>query len=224
MKINIEELKQLVEAGDTTAIAQHVLKSLEKGDVKAATEVNTEVLSEVDSLKDTHYNTAFNTFKQDKLPLLLEKAKDEVRKELAPNETPEQIQIRELQAQIKQEKQTRVRAEVLAKALELATGEEIGLDATFAQKHIGKYIPAEFKVAENGEVDVESVLNDVKTGLTDLSTDLKTFVSTSVEKAMVGATRNPVPGTPGTPKIESVGERLAKNSIQAQGTQESKFF
>lgn len=237
MKINLEALKALVEAGDTSAIEQHILNEalektdvygvLEKGDIVAAAETNKEVLSELDSLKDTHHTKAMSKFEKEKLPNLLNAAKDEVRKELNPEETPEQAKIRELEDRLNKEQLQRTRAELKSKVVELATGEEIGLDSAFVTKHIDKFIPTTFEVNEEGAIDTESVLTAIKGDLTGLSTDFKSVISAQVEEAMKGTARKDVGGGTGggQQQKESLGEKLAKQTQQKDAKEkQDKFF
>lgn len=236
MKIDVEELKALVEAGDTSAIEKHILNEaleksdvygvLEKGDIVAAAAVNAEVKSELDSEKDKHHTKAFTKFEAEKLPTLLSAAKEEVRKEFNKDETPEQKQIRELQEAFTKEKEKNVRAEVQSKILALATGEEIGLDAAFISKYIDKFVPKSIQANDDGEYDTESIVTALKDELKGLSTDLGTVVSAQVEQKLKTAARDDLGGgVGGQQKQVSLGEQLAKNNQHAQAKEkQSQFF
>lgn len=226
MKINVEELKTLVEAGDESAIQAHIFASLEKGDIKTAAEANKEILSEVDSIKDTHHQTALETFKKNQVPKLIQVAVDEKVKELNPTETPEQKQIRELTEMFAKEKQKSARAEIRAKLVELATGDEIGLDSAFITKHIDKYVPATFEVGEDGEIDTSSIIENVKADLTGFATDFKAVVSAQVEQTMKGTARSDVGGgTGGGSKQEkTLGEKLALQNQHASAEEDQGQF
>lgn len=227
MKINVEELKTLVEAGDVSAIQAHIFANLEKGDVSAAVETNADVKSDVDSIKDTHHNTALNTFKEKTLPGLIQAAVDVKVKELNPDETPEQKQIRELTEMFAKEKQKSARAEIRAKLVEIATGEEIGLDAAFIAKHIDKYVPVSFEVGEDGEINTLAIIENVKTDLTGLATDFKAVVSAQVEQIMKGTARSDIGGGAGseTETEMTLGEKLAvQNQHAGAKEKQSQFF
>lgn len=205
MKINVEELKTLVEAGDESALQDHIFASLEKGDVKAAAEANKDILSEVDSIKDTHHQKALETFKKNEVPKLIKAAVDDKVKELNPEETPEQKQIRDLQELFNKEKQKSARAEARSKLIEIATSKEVGLDAVFVAKHIDKFVPGSFEIGEDGEIDVTTVVEAVKTELTGLSADFKTIVDKQVEETMKGVAIDGVGGGIGQ---QQQGEKL----------------
>lgn len=237
MKINIEQLKALVEAGDTSAIETHILNEaleksdvygvLEKGDIVAAAEVNEAVKSELDSEKDKHHTKAFKKFETEKLPNLLNAAKEDVRKEFNKDETPEQKQIRELEERLNKEQEKNARSKVRSELLTLATGEEIGLDAAFISKHIDKFIPKSLQANENGEYDVESIVTGVKDELKGLSTDLGTVISAQVAEKMKTAARDDLGGGVGTGQQQPalLGEQLAKNNQHAQAKEkQSQFF
>ena len=226
MKIDLEQFKTLAEAGDVSAIQAHIFANLEKGDVLAAAEANNEVLSEVDSLKDKHHQKALETFKKNDVPKLIEAAKDEVRKEINPQETPEQKQIRELQEAFNKEKQKSARAELRTQLLQLATNEEIGLDSAFINKHIDKFVPKSFDLNEDGEIDLTAVVESVKGELTGLATDFKTVVSAQVEETMKGVARNDLGGgvAGAAGKEETLGERLAKQNQHSEAKEKQNQF
>lgn len=227
MKINKEKLQELLEAGDVSAIEKHILNEaleksdvysvLEKGDLVAAAEANKDVLSELDSLKDTHHQKALEKFKKNEVPKLLNDAKEEVRKELAPEESPEQKQIRELTEKFNREKQKSARAEIHRQLTELATSEGIELDAVFVTKHIDKFIPKSFELDEHGEINTQAVIEAVKGELTGLSTDYKAAVAKEVETAMKKTARTDIGGAGGTPTAELTrGEILAKQNDKTE--------
>lgn len=230
MKINVEQLKTLVEAGDVSAIETHILNealeksdiysALEKGDVVAAAEANKDVLSELDSLKDTHHQKALEKFKKNDVPKLIKDAEDAVRKELAPEETPEQKRIRELEEAFKAEKQKSAHAQIRSKLVELASSEGIELDAAFVNKHIDRFIPSTFEVDEHGEIVVQAVIDAVKVELTGFATDYKAGIAKEVETAMKGTARKDIGGVGGGEQTQrSFAQQLAQD-IKAQ--QETK--
>lgn len=117
MKVNFEELKTLVEAGDEKAFAQHIFNSLEKGDLSAAVATNKEIESELDSEKDKHHNTALETWKTNNLESLVEA---EVKK-LNPDKSPAEIELEKLRKQFEDSEKARNRETLKNKALEVAS-------------------------------------------------------------------------------------------------------
>lgn len=226
MKIDLEQFKTLAEAGDVSAIQAHIFASLEKGDVVAAAEANKEILSEVDSIKDTHHQTALETFKKKQLPNLIQTAVDEKVKELNPQETPEQLKIRDLEERFNKEKQKSARSDLRLQLITLATSDEIGLDSAFVNKHIDRFIPKSFELGEDGEIDLTTVIESVKGELTGLATDFKTVVSAQVQETMKGAARNDLGGgvAGAAGKEETLGERLAKQNQHSEAKEKQNLF
>lgn len=135
MKINTEKLKQLLEAGDTSAIESYILgEALEKGDVMAAVKVNDGVKSEFESERDKHHSKALETWKTNNLESLIE---EEVSKR-NPQETPEQKRIRELEEKLQKQERDAQRTALKEQALKYATDK--GYDAKFATKWIDKLL------------------------------------------------------------------------------------
>ena len=124
MKVNFEELKTLVEAGDQSAFVQHIFKSLEKGDVLAAVTANSAVKSDLDSEKDKHHNTALETWKSNNLESLVET-------ELAkrnPKETEEQKRIAALEKELESQKKAAQREKLMNVAIKQATEKGLPTD------------------------------------------------------------------------------------------------
>lgn len=124
MKVNFEELKALVEAGDESAFVQHIFKSLEKGDVLAAVTANSAVKSDLDSEKDKHHNTALETWKSNNLESLVET-------ELAkrnPQETEEQKRIAALEKELESQKKAAQREKLMNLAIKQATDKGLPTD------------------------------------------------------------------------------------------------
>lgn len=116
MKVNFEELKTLVEAGDEKAFTQHIFNSLEKGDLSAAITTNTAIKSDFDSEKDKHHNAALETWKSNNLDNLVEA---ELKKR-NPDKTPAEIELETLRKQFEDSEKARAREALKNKALEIA--------------------------------------------------------------------------------------------------------
>lgn len=100
MKIEIEQLKTLVENGDKAALESYILKGLEKGDMPSVLSANADVKSFFDSEKDKHHNTALETWKSNHLDSLV----DAKVKELNPELTEEQKRIAALEKALEDQK------------------------------------------------------------------------------------------------------------------------
>lgn len=202
MQLNIEELKTLIEAGDKSAIEQHIFKSLEKGDVTSAASLNVLVKSELDSEKDKHYNTALQTWKDNNLQSLI----DEAVKAANPDETPEQKRIRELEEKVANNEKEATRNALKAKALEYAN--EKGVPAKFVERFLSKT-----------EEDTTKALDEFKA-------DLDAFAQSKVEETLKKNSRNGAGGGSGGAGEEtSLGKRLAteNNNSKVQDAQDAFF-
>lgn len=202
MQVNLEELKTLIEAGDKSAIEQHILKSLEKGDVVSAAAVNTLVKSELDSEKDKHHGTALQTWKDKNLQALID---SEVAKR-NPEETPEQKRIRELEEKVASNEKEATRNALKAKALEYAN--EKGVPAKFVDRFLS-----------DTEEDTTKALDEFKA-------DLDAFAQAKVEDTLKQNSRSGAGGGSGDTGGEaSLGKRLAtnNNNSKAQDAQDAFF-
>lgn len=117
MKVNFEELKTLIEAGDEKAFTQHIFNALEKGDLSAAVTTNAEIKSDFDSEKDKHYNTALETWKTNNLDNLVE---EELKKH-NPDKSPAELELEKLRKQFEDSENARNREALKNKALEVAS-------------------------------------------------------------------------------------------------------
>lgn len=206
MQLNIEELKALIEAGDKSAIEQHIFKSLEKGDVILAASHNVLVKSELDSEKDKHHNTALQTWKDNNLQTLID---EEVVKR-NPQETPEQKRIRELEEKLQKQELDAKRSALKETALSYATDK--GYDAKFATKYIEKFL-ADDETATNAALD-------------ELKTDLDAIVQAQVEETLKANSRSGAGGGSGSGGEEtSLGKRLAteNNNNKTKDAQDAFF-
>lgn len=205
MKIDLEQLKTLVEAGDTSAIEKHIkTEVLEKGDIKAAAETNPLVKSELDSLNDQHHVKALNTWKENNLNALIE---EEVKKR-NPDETPEQKRIRELEEKLEKQEKESARAALREKAIKHAT--EKGYDAKFATKYVDRFLA-------DDETSTQAVLDEFKS-------DFDAFVQAQVEEKLKGSKRAPGGGTDGGDNGLSYGAQRAQQMIALQKEAKSEDF
>lgn len=193
MKVDFEKIKQLVEAGDSSAFIEHIFQSLEKGDIISAASKNAEVRSELDSEKDKHHNTALETWKQNHLQKLI----DEAVAKSNPQETPEQKKIRELEERIAAKEEAEKRAALKAQALGYAT--EKGFDAKFANKWVERFLG-----------DDENVTTQT---LDNFKADLDAIVQAQVEETLKKNARS-VPGGfgGGASNNDNYGKQLAQSA------------
>ncbi|WP_203364723.1 DUF4355 domain-containing protein [Bacillus sp. REN10] len=202
MKVNFEELKALVEAGDESAFTQHIFKSLEKGDVLAAVTANSAVKSDLDSEKDKHHNTALETWKSNNLESLVEA-------ELAkrnPQETEEQKRIAALEKELESQKKAAQREKLMNVAIKQATEKGLPTDIV------------DFFLADDEESTTANLgkLEEVYTKA----------VQAAVEKKFKEHGRDPGGGNGGTDEGQ-YGKDLAKefnsNAVEAVKAQENYF-
>lgn len=191
MKVDFEKIKQLAEAGDTSAFVEHIYQSLEKGDILSAATKNADVRSELDSEKDKHASKAIDTWKENHLQKLI----DEAVAKANPQETPEQKRIRELEEKIAAKDAAEKRAALKAQAFNYAT--EKGFDAKFANKWIEKFIG-----------DDENVTNQT---LDEFKADFDAFVQAQVEERLKSNARNVGGGLGGGGHADSYGKKIAQN-------------
>lgn len=86
--------------------------------------------------KDRAVSKGIETWKQKTLPSILDEEREKIRKELNPEETPEQKELRELKEQFEKERRERQRAELRARARDLA--QEKGLPSALVDYFIGE--------------------------------------------------------------------------------------
>ena len=189
MKINFEELKTLVEAGDEKAFTQHIFNSLEKGDVSAAVALNASIKSELDSEKDKHHSTALETWKANNLEGLVEA---EVKK-LNPDKSPAELELEKLRKQFEDSEKARTREILKNKALEVAS-----------EKGLPKGV-LDFFIADNEE--------NTLANLTTLETEVQAAIQAGVDAKFKANGRNPLGGSGGSKdNAGEFGKELAKGS------------
>lgn len=191
MKINLDKLKELVEAGDVTAIEKHVLEeSLEKGDLTLAVKTNRDVKSDFESERDKHHTKALETWKSNNLEALIE---EEVSKR-NPQKTPEQIEIEKLRKEIEDERKGRERETLKTKAIEYAT--EQGLPTKFIERFLAD--------------DEEST----KVTLGEYKAELDTFVQAQVDAKFKESGRDIDKPGQGGPTVTNLSELASAASIR----------
>lgn len=197
MKIDLTKIKELVEAGDNSALEKHIHESLERGDLVAAAAANKDVRSELDSVKDTHHKTALETWKSNHLNQFVE---EEVKKRNPPEETPEQKRIRELEEKIESGEKAQKRAELKNKAMGYAT--ENKLPTQFASKYIERFLG-----------DDESTTTAT---LAELKTDLDGLINEGVNSKFKENGREVPSGSTGSASLKSIQEMAAAHNVRNQ--------
>ena len=124
MKLDLEQLKTLIESGDKTTLESYIYKALEKEDVALVQAVNADVRSVIDAEKDKHHNKALETWKSNNLEMLIEA---EVKKR-NPDKTPEQIELEKLRKEIEDERNARNREKLMNEAIKQATEKGLPVD------------------------------------------------------------------------------------------------
>lgn len=124
MRIDMEQLKPLVEKGDKAALETYILSGIEKSDVETVSKTNAEVKSYFDSEKDKHHSTALDTWKTNNLDALVQ---TEVRK-LNPEQTEEQKRIASLEKALEDQKKEAQREKLTNLAVKEASGKGLPTD------------------------------------------------------------------------------------------------
>lgn len=194
MKINFEELKTLVEAGDEKAFTQHIFNSLEKGDMSAAVATNASIKSELDSEKDKHHSTALDTWKSNNLDSLVE----EELKKRNPDKSPAELELEKLRKQFEDSEKARTREALKNKALEVAS-----------EKGLPKGV-LDFFIADNEE--------NTLANLSTLETEVQAAIQAGVDAKFKANGRTPLGGAGnGKDKPGDFGKELAGASTSGEG-------
>lgn len=117
-------IKDGVDIAEVKPLVQEITVNIEnREDAAAFIEKNTFVKAELDSKISKSVDNALERFKESKLPGLLDDEREKIRKELDPDETPEQKEIRELREQLQKNESERAidkrKADLRKKANEL---------------------------------------------------------------------------------------------------------
>lgn len=124
LKIDIEQLKTLVESGDKAALESHIYKALEKEDVALVQSVNADVRSVIDAEKDRHHSKALDTWKANNLDTLV----DAEVKKLNPDKSPAEIELEKLKKQFEDSEKARNREKQMNQAIKTATDKGLPID------------------------------------------------------------------------------------------------
>lgn len=193
MKVNFEELKTLIEAGDEKAFSQHIYNSMEKGDLSAAVTANTSVKSDLDSEKDKHHNTALETWKSNNLDTFVEA---EIKKR-NPDKTPAEIELETLRKQFEDSEKARAREKLMNEAIKQANEKGLPIDLL------------DFFVSEDEEKTTAN--------LAKLEEVYNKAVQASVESKFKDNGRDIQTGGSGSPTtIKSIQEMAAEHNIRNQ--------
>lgn len=131
MKLDLEQIKALAEAGDVSALEQHILtNALERGDLSAAIKANASIQKEYESERDKHHSKALETWKDNHLEALVDA---EVQKR-NPEKTPEQLEIEKLKQQFAESEAARKRIEQKNAAIEKLTTEGVEIPSKLIDK------------------------------------------------------------------------------------------
>ena len=124
---NLAEFENLLEADNP------MMKIQSKEEALAFIEKTPYFKSALDSETSKRIENALNRFQEEKIPGLWKEREEELRKELSPEETPEQKRIRELEERIaaadKREQEEGLKSDLRAKA------KEIGFDPLRAERY-----------------------------------------------------------------------------------------
>lgn len=185
MRVDLEQLKTLVENGDKTALESYILSGIEKSDVETVSKTNDEVKRYFDSEKDKHFSTALETWKSNNLEPLIE---TEVRKR-NPEQTEEQKRIASLEKALEDQKKEAQREKLTNLAMKEASGKGLPTDL------IGFFLADD----EDG----------TKANLGKLEEVYNAAVQAAVESKFKEGGRDPKGGTPAD---TSVGATFAKSA------------
>ncbi|MEV9639484.1 DUF4355 domain-containing protein [Mammaliicoccus sciuri] len=203
MKVNFEELKALIEAGDEKAFTQHIFNSFEKGDMSAAIATNASIKSELDSEKDKHHGTALETWKANNLESLVE----EELKKRNPDKSPAELELEKLRKQFEDSEKARTREALKNKALEVAS-----------EKGLPKGV-LDFFIADNEE--------NTLANLSTLEQEVQAAIQAGVDAKFKANGRNPLGGSGGSKeKAGDFGKELAGASAagEKQAEAEKHYF
>jgi len=104
--------------------------------VKRFVAENEEAQKWLQAEKDRAVSKGIETWKQKTLPGILDEEREKIRRELNPEETPEQKELRKLKEEFERERRERQRAELRAKARDIA--QEKGLPGALVDYFIGE--------------------------------------------------------------------------------------
>lgn len=197
MKIELEQLKSLIDGGDKVAVETYIKQNIEKTDMDALVSINTDVRSYLDSAKDTHHTTALETWKGKNLQPLIDAAVKDATKD--SELTDDQKRIAALEQQVADSQAKEARALLRAELTPVATEAKIPVEVLDLIVKVG------------GE--------DAKTTFEAIKTAQETTLKAVVDNAFAGGGRNPG-GAGGQGGVEegSFGASLAKSNATTQAS------
>lgn len=204
MKLDLEQLKTLIDGGDKVAVETYVKTAIEKADMDALVSINSDVRSYVDSAKDKHHETALQTYKEKEVPKLIDAAVKEVTK--GTELTDEQKRIAALEQQVAESQAKEAQALLRAELTPLAT------EAKIPSKVLDL-------IVQNGGDDAKTLFEAVKA-------EQESTLKALVDDTFKGAGRQPGADGGGGGATGSFGEELAKstNAQQASIEAQSHYF
>lgn len=126
--MNLEEIRSFIEQNKDNQEVQGFLSELRGtpsiDEIQRLANENDDIRTWLQSEKDRHFSKGLETWKAKTMPGLIE---EEIRKRY-PEETPEQIEIKKLRAEIEQERRERKLATNRAKAKDIASKKELPAD------------------------------------------------------------------------------------------------
>lgn len=206
MNLDLDQLKQLIESGDKTAIEEYIKKdALEKSDMKSVLELNKQVKSFVDSAADTHHAKALQTWKENNLQGLIDTAVEDSKAD-DEKQTPDQKRIAALEQKL---------ADAEAKAL------QDKLMAEYTKQAAKDGVPIELL-----NLVVKGSEEDTKAAYEALTNTYTESVSAAVEAQFKNGGRNPETGGAGTggKDANNFGAQLAKNAPKLPENAEAHYF
>jgi hypothetical protein len=174
--MSLEQIRQLIEQNQNNQEVHNYLRGLYLTPESVASFLDTpEGKKLLQPRLDQHFTKGLETWKEKTLPSLLD---EEIKKKF-PGETEEQKRLRKLEEELAQERQARVKSELVNKATTLAT--QKGLPVEIVSYFVGQ--------------DEDSTVNN----LTALETIWQQNLEKAVEAKFKESGRTPNPGSPGGP-------------------------
>lgn len=156
---NMAELEELVERANP----------INKVQSQAEAEVLINNTKQLKSYFDSYVSRAVENhdtkFKENKLPEILKEEREKLRKELNPEETEEQKQLREIRDELKQEKNLRA---LEMKRSELRTkGKDFGIPEKISERFAAFGDDSELALSQVGEFIQTSIQDGIESGVKD---------------------------------------------------------
>lgn len=192
MKIEIEQLKSLVENGDKAALESYILSGIEKSDVETVSKTNDEVKRYFDSEKDKHFGTALETWKSNNLTKIID---EEVNKR-NPTKSAAEIEVEKLRKEIEDERKGRNREALKNKAFAAATTKKLPTDIL------------DFFIADDEDATNEN--------LNKLEAAFQSAVQSAVDGKFKENGRDVHSGGAGSTTVKSIQDMAAAHNIRNQ--------